>query len=202
MLRDMLPDMLPDGAAERFLVGRTAEGRGSVVGAILAECDAEINSTVLTSAGLIYLEEAPRKNVRAWMLTRYPRNGALQTQRSRSAERPGGAEARRHRYICLKGLHNRPGGYFVCRPGPPPAKGQFVSTRRIFEFCAAQRLPKAAPPPEPAPDEPVLPRETLPAGLELDAYGDTARSPPCSTRGNWSRSPPPPPATTDARYPS
>ena len=202
--REMLRDLLPDGGAERFLVGRTAEGCRSVihaapawlevhraggatdvrafadarsavvsaVGAILAEGGAEVNSSVLALADVIYREDAPRKNVHAWSFSRYPRNGHRQVHRTRIAERPKGPEARRHRYISLEGLHNRPGGYFVCRPGPVPAHGPFASTRQVFELCAGQRLPRAKPP-EAAPDEQAFPRETLPAGTELDAYGDT-----------------------------
>ncbi|MBE1533354.1 TNT domain-containing protein [Actinomadura algeriensis] len=154
-----------------------ADARSAVaaaVGAVLAEGNAEVNSSVLILADLIFLDRAPRKNVCAWMLTRHPRNGYRQAQRSLSTERPSGGEARRHRYISMSGLHNRPGGFFVCRPGPPPVQGEFVSTRQVFEWCAAQWLPRAKLPSEDA-AAPVFPRETLPVGMELDSYGDTAQ---------------------------
>ncbi|OLT10822.1 hypothetical protein BJF79_25460 [Actinomadura sp. CNU-125] len=205
--REMLRDLLPNGGAERFLVGRTGEGCRSVIhaapswlevhredgatevrafadaraavaaalGAVLAEGDVEVNSSVLASADLIFLEEVPRKNVCAWMLTPHPRSGYRQAQRSLSTERPSSGEARQHRYISMSGLHNRPGGYFVCRPGSPPVQGEFVSTRQVFEWCAGQRLPKAKPPPENVAERSAFPRETLPVGMELDSYGDTAQ---------------------------
>ncbi|MFI0350662.1 glycohydrolase toxin TNT-related protein [Actinomadura sp. 9N407] len=206
--RALLLDVLEPEEADRFLVGRLADGHWSVVhaapswlavrmedgagaevhafeearsaaafaiGAVLAEAGAEVNSTVLTAAGVLSMLTAPRKGVDTWTLGDYQQFGTKQMRRSRSVERPSGAAARGRRYIRLSTLHNRPGGYFVCRPGPVPSRGDFVSTHEIFRRCAEKWLPKARPPVRERPVAETFPTEVLEPGTELDAYGEPDR---------------------------
>ncbi|OLT23507.1 hypothetical protein BJF79_45950 [Actinomadura sp. CNU-125] len=205
--RGCLLELLPPGLADRFQVGRLADGSWSViaaspswlavrvdegtctevhafaeprpavafaVGAVLAEAGTEVNSSILRAAGVLSKEESPRKLINAWSLGDYRSNGGKASRRTLAAPRPKGRAAARRRYVELWPLHNRPGVHFVCQPGPPPARGAFVSTHEIFQWHAENLLPQEAPPTADPHAEDAFPREMLAVGMELDAYGDRA----------------------------
>ncbi|MBE1533357.1 hypothetical protein H4W34_003190 [Actinomadura algeriensis] len=140
------------------------------VGAVLAEAGTEVNSSILRAAGVLSKEKSPRKLINAWTLGDYRSNAGKASRRTLAAARPKGRAAARRRYVELWPLHNRPGGHFVCRPGPPPAKGAFVSTHEIFRWHAENLLPQEAPPTVDPHAENAFPREMLAVGMELDAY--------------------------------
>ncbi|MFC5745155.1 glycohydrolase toxin TNT-related protein [Actinomadura rugatobispora] len=193
--RDLVRDVAPR-ASGRFLAGRVADGRWSVVrapgeggwavvggggavpfehvreavayavGGVLAGAGAEVNSAVLELAGLLHRRTEPDSGRDAWMLTA---EGGRVGARTRGLPRPESGA-----FVALGPIHNRPVGcgYFACETGPPPERGGFVSTHEVFERLAGQMLPHPAPEPE-APE--AAPVEVLPPGTELDAYGGTDR---------------------------
>jgi len=169
----------PDGSATAF-----EEPRRAVVHAmagIMADARMEINSQVLRTARILDRRARPRDGVDAWLLASGDRSAHARTSDSPRPSEPGP-------YIALDPLHNRPGGHFVCVPGPPPETGPFIAVHDVYRTLAGKVVPKpkrtAAAPPEP-------PSEVLPAGAEVDAYGDQDRcfvyslGTPFSRRGLW-----------------
>ncbi|GAA2161683.1 glycohydrolase toxin TNT-related protein [Actinomadura napierensis] len=135
---------------------------------VMADAGMEINSQVLYTAGILRRERAPRKKQDAWV----PASGTdSPTARTYSSPRPTGPGL----YVPLEGMANRPGGYFVCFPGPPPEHGAFVSVDEVYRALAGIGLPVPTPEPEPEPETlPEPPSETLPVGKEVDTYHDPA----------------------------
>jgi hypothetical protein len=196
--RTVLRDYAPE-AAGRLLIGRLAPGAWSVVraepawlsvrqgdggehrvvpfgdarsalahamGGLLAEAGAEVNTEVLKDARIIKRSANPRKGWSAWQ---FDENHSRLYVTTRHSPRPPASKAGGDSYIALEQFNNRPYEYFVCPPGPPPETGAYAGVRQIFETVAGNRLPRPRPDEEPRP-QPRL--ETLPAGTEVDAYGD------------------------------
>lgn len=150
---------------ERRAFADAAAAAAFAAGAALAEAGTEVNSAVLRGAGVLAKATGTKSGVDAWTLATQSGNGTRQIVRSVGAERPRGTAARGRRYLALRPLDNRPGGYFIVHPGPVPASGDFVSTHQIFEWHVGNSLPKAKPP-EPSPEEETV----LQPGMELDTY--------------------------------
>ncbi|WP_030173586.1 glycohydrolase toxin TNT-related protein [Spirillospora albida] len=144
-----------------------AEARRAVAHAmagIMADADMEINSAVLTLAGILTRQRRPRKNQQAWMLHDIGRELASRTAGS---PRPRNSPP----CIALDPLHNRPGGYFICFPEPAPQKGSFVTVHDLYVMVADKVLPKPSPSPKPISTPPTA---VLPVGTVVDTYGDPA----------------------------
>ncbi|WP_157995829.1 glycohydrolase toxin TNT-related protein [Thermomonospora amylolytica] len=137
------------------------------MGGIMAEQGVEVNTRILSLARLIAERVQPRKGVAAWTFGDDYR--PLHGRRAQSA-RPPAEVAARNAYIALDAFDNAPYEYLVCRPGPPPETGGYVSVHEVFELAARNSLPK---PPRPATrSAPRREPEILPEGTEVDAYGD------------------------------
>lgn len=156
----------PDGSVRPFEDPRAATVHA--MAGVMAGAGMEINSQVLHAAGVITRQRAPRKKQDAWSLATATESPVNRTYSSPRPTAPGP-------YIGLDGMANRPGGYFVCFPGPAPEHGAYVSVHEVCRRLAEIGLPVAAPEPEPAPGQaPEPPGETLPVGKEVDTYHDPA----------------------------
>jgi hypothetical protein len=218
--RAKLADFVPQGGG-LLQIGRLVEGRWSVVhadsawlavrfadggcaqgvafadahsalahamGHIMAEEKTELNSEILRVARVLSRRQKPRAGRDAWMLDE---SGSEGGRRTCDSPRPSVVAAEHDSYIALDPLHNRPGGYFVCSPGPLPETGPYISVREAFELAARKVLPKPPPPEEPRREPPG---EVLPVGAEVDAYEHHdqcfvfAIGTPEDRRGLWDRS--------------
>ncbi|TDD64480.1 TNT domain-containing protein [Actinomadura rubrisoli] len=168
----------PDGTIAPF-----HEARAAVVHAmagVMADARMEINSQVLRTARLLDRRTRPRDGVDAWLLASGDRSAQARTSDSPRPSAPGP-------YIALDPLHNRPGGHFVCVPGPPPETGAFISVHDVYRTLADKLLPK----PKPTAQAQEPPSEVLRPGAMVDAYGDPSSSfvydvgTPFSRRGLW-----------------
>ncbi|OLT10825.1 hypothetical protein BJF79_25475 [Actinomadura sp. CNU-125] len=136
---------------------------------VIADAGAAVDAAVLRAAGIVARTTERRGDIDAWALSS---KGGQLTKWARGEVRPTGADADRRRYVDLQKMHGRPGGYFVLPAGPPPEKGEFLSTHEVFAHYLDETLPKAQVA-APEPEEPA--REILPVGMELDAHGGTER---------------------------
>ncbi|MBD2900351.1 hypothetical protein amrb99_93550 [Actinomadura sp. RB99] len=152
----------PDSAVRPFADPRAAAVHA--MAGVMADAGMEINSQVLHVTGVLKRERALRKRQDAWTLAPGDDSPAASAF---DAVRPAGPGP----YIALDPMANRPGGYFVCFPGPRPGHGAFVSVHEIYRALAGTGLPVPAPEPEPEPEpRPEPPSEILPAGKEVDTY--------------------------------
>lgn len=161
-----------DGAAETSDHATAREATAHAVGGILAAEGVSVNSDLLELAGLVKRELRVELRVSVRVLTEAAlRIGA----ESENAARPSGTS-----WIALADLVKGP-GFFVCRPGPAPSEGPFVSVHTIFTMVALSQLPESA----------GEPAETLPEGTVLDGYGGTDQvflfepGTPFHRRGLW-----------------
>ncbi|MFD0691553.1 glycohydrolase toxin TNT-related protein [Actinomadura fibrosa] len=155
------------------------------MGGVMADAGMEVNAGVLEWVGILARQTVPRANQDAWLLSADGRDLAFWRRAvprpTGDTPTPSGSAAGRGAYVALDGLNNRPGGYIVCRPGPPPRRGAFISTHEVFDRLASRsRLPIPAPSAQasaqsPADEVPRAVTEVLPAGTELDAYGGPDR---------------------------
>ncbi|MDL4814890.1 glycohydrolase toxin TNT-related protein [Actinomadura opuntiae] len=152
----------PDSAVHPFGDPRAATVHA--MAGVMADAGMEINSQVLLVARVLRRNRVPRKRQDAWTLASgadSPAAGAY------DSVRPAGPGP----YIALDALANRPGGYFVCFPGPRPEDGAFISVHDIYGALAGTGLPTAVPEPAPEPEpRPEPPSEILPVGKEVDTY--------------------------------
>ncbi|MEU9021852.1 glycohydrolase toxin TNT-related protein [Actinomadura sp. NPDC048394] len=157
----------PDASVRPFDDPRAATVHA--MAGVMAGADLEINSQVLHAAGIITRQRSPRKKQDAWNLAADTGSPVTRTYSSPRPSAPGP-------YVALEGMANRPGGYFVCFPGPAPEHGPYASVHEICGLLAATGLPHPAPAAEPEPSAPAPepPSETLPAGKEVDTYHDPA----------------------------
>ncbi|MFB4301420.1 glycohydrolase toxin TNT-related protein [Actinomadura sp. NTSP31] len=201
--REVLDGLAP-GASGRFLAGRLGDGCWSVVrsgpawlavrqeagrlvevapfaeprpavtwamGGVLADAGLEVDADVLRKARIIRRQTPPGGTEDVWLLDQDHRHRIRRGQ-----PRPRAEAAGRRAYVALGEIHHRPDEHFVCRPGPPPERGDFMSTQEIFSRLAGTSgLPLPPPPPQEPAEDPYGPTVTLPAGTELDAYGDPER---------------------------
>ncbi|TDC90351.1 TNT domain-containing protein [Actinomadura sp. 7K507] len=148
---------------------------------VMTDAGMEVNSTVLMDVRILSLQRKPKKGQQAWL---FGDTGRELNVRTADSPRPHGDGP----YISLDSLHNRPDGHFVCFPGPAPEESAYVSVHDVFMMLAENVLPKPAPEPQAAPEPPS---EVLEAGMEVDAYGDSAGSfvytvgTPFLRRGLW-----------------
>ncbi|QKG24714.1 glycohydrolase toxin TNT-related protein [Actinomadura verrucosospora] len=154
----------PDASVRPFDDPRAATVHA--MAGVMAGAEMEINSRVLYDTGIVARERRPRRNIDAWVSSREDDSPAARTLAS---PRPTAAGP----YIALDGMSNRPGGYFVCFPGPVPELGAFVSVHEVYARLAEPGLPERTPEPEPA-SEPEPAGVILPAGKEVDTYHDPA----------------------------
>jgi hypothetical protein len=122
----------------------------------------EINSAVLDTVQIIYVDRGREAGQEAWMLGELGRELSARTKSSPRPRTPGP-------YISLDMLHNRPSGYFVCFPGPAPEEGPYISVHDVCMRLAKQSLPE--PPPKPQPPPPERPIVVLEPGMIVDAHG-------------------------------
>ncbi|MFF5264570.1 glycohydrolase toxin TNT-related protein [Actinomadura viridis] len=144
---------------------------------VLVESGLSVDSALLRAADVLHHKKT-RAGVDAWVFGDAGRDAHDLTS---FAPRPS-MEAESEPSIALGPLSNRPGGYFVCRPGPPPEKGSYITARKVFELALARELPpapsargakEARQPSRVRPRmEPVrpAPRYVLPVGTYVDAY--------------------------------
>lgn len=164
-----------------------AEPRRAVAHAmagVMTAARMEINSTILESVRLISLQGNLNNGEKAWL---FDETGREQNVRTACSPRPQGPGP----FISLDRVHNRPGGHFVCFPGPAPESGPYVAVHDVCMMLAERVLPKPAPSPQAAPEPPS---EVLEPGAEFDSYGDPAArhiftiGTPFLRRGLWGTS--------------
>ncbi|MWA06018.1 glycohydrolase toxin TNT-related protein [Actinomadura sp. LD22] len=157
----------PDASVRPFDDPRAATVHA--MAGVMADAGLEINSQVLQTAGIITRQRSARKKQDAWNLAADPDDSPV--TRTYASPRPTSPGP----FIALEGMANRPGGYFVCFPGPAPEHGPYVSVHEVCRRLAAIGLPVPAPEPPPEPEPAPEPLgETLPAGKEVDTYHDPA----------------------------
>ncbi|MFF5260121.1 glycohydrolase toxin TNT-related protein [Actinomadura viridis] len=137
---------------------------------IMAEAGMSIDCALLRAADVV--EKRHNAGADAWALGEAGRRAARLTTQW---HRPGEGEAAAEATIALGSLSNKPGGYFVCRPGPVPEEGTYITARKVFELALARALPpvrkrRKVEHPERVRQVRPAPLHVLPAGTYVDAY--------------------------------